>query len=436
VTQTQQRPEAEPTPESGHGSAGSSKSWRGIFASLGYRDFTLLWLGQITHAAALWLEQTARPLLILDMTGSAVHLGLVILARTIPSVAFGLIAGVLVDSFNRRLILVITKVSVFVLSIAFAVLIVSGRLEIWHIYVFSFLRGTTMAFDQPARRAMIPSIVPRHLIVNAMALSTGSMTAMRIFGASAAGLMITLWGFEAPFIAIAVAYAFAVVFTWMLRVPDHERSGYQGMRQMGVDLVEGWRYAWQSPAIRGVLMVGLGYFMFGMAFMQVFAPLFATQVLDIGYGGFGLLVGAMGFGGLLGALVLAATSPSKNRGKLMLAMLGVFGALLVLFSGVTYLPAMQAVILAFAVVFLLGIGQSAFFPLINALLVELAPEGMRGRMIALLSLDRAMTAVGGTLAGFLAASVGVQPAQILFGVGCIATAGLMWSFSGSIRRID
>ncbi len=422
----------------GRGRPGGSKSWRGIFASLGYRDFTLLWLGQITHAAALWLEQTARPLLILDMTGSAVHLGLVILARTVPSVGFGLVAGVLVDSFNRRLILVITKVSVFVLSIAFAALIVSGRLEIWHIYAFSFLRGATMAFDQPARRAMIPSIVPRHLIVNAMALSTGSMTAMRIFGASAAGLMIGFWGFKAPFIAIAVAYAFALVFTWMLRVPDHERSGYQGMRQMGSDFLDGFRYAWSSPAIRGVLMVGLGYFMFGMAFMQVFAPLFATQVLEIGNGGFGLLVGAMGIGGLLGALVLAATSPSKNRGKLMLVLLAIFGALLILFSGVTYLPLadLQVVILAFAVVFLLGIGQSAFFPLINALLVELAPEGMRGRMIALLSLDRAMTAVGGTLAGFLAAGMGTEPAQILFGIGCIATAALMWSSSGTIRRID
>ncbi|MDP7619135.1 MAG: MFS transporter [Dehalococcoidia bacterium] len=420
----------------GRGSTGGPKSWRGIFASLGYPDFTLLWLGQITHAAALWLEQTARPLLILDLTGSAVHLGLVILARTIPSVGFGLIAGVLVDSFNRRLILVVTKVSVMALSIAFVVLIVSGRLEIWHIYAFSFLRGATMAFDQPARRAMIPSIVPRHLIVNAMALSTGSMTAMRIFGASAAGLMIGFWGFEAPFIAIAVAYAFALVFTWMLRVPDHDRSGYQGMRQMGADLVEGWRYAWQSPSIRGVLMVGLGYFMFGMAFMQVFAPLFATQVLDIGNGGFGLLVGTMGVGGLLGALVLAATSPGKNRGKLMLVLLAVFGALLILLSGVTYLPTFQAVILAFAVVFLLGIGQSAFFPLINALLVELAPESMRGRMIALLSLDRAMTAVGGTLAGFLAASIGPQPAQIFFGLGCIATTALMWSSSAIVRQID
>ena len=419
----------------GGGGPSRPKSPRDIFASFAYRDFTLLWLGQITHAVALWLEQTARPLLILDMTGSAIHLGLVILARTIPAVGLGLIAGVLVDSFNRRLILVATKVAVFTLSIAFAVLIVSGRLEIWHIYLFSFLRGATMAFDQPARRAMIPSIVPSHLIVNAMALSTGSMTAMRIFGASAAGLMIAVWGFEAPFIAIVVAYAFALMFTWMLRVADHERSGYQGMRRMGTDFIDGFRYAWHVPAIRGVLIIALGYFTFGMAFMQVFAPLFAKQVIDIGEGGFGLLVATMGIGGLLGALVLAATSPTKSRGKIMLGLLGVFGALLILFSGVTYLPSAQAVILAFGVVILLGIGQSAFFPLLNALLVEMAPENMRGRMIALISFDRAMTAVGGTLAGFLAAGIGTQPAQILFGVGCLVTAGLLWS-SPSVRRIN
>ncbi len=432
MTQTQERPEP---PVSG-APVNRQPALKTLFASFAYRDFTLLWLGQITHAAALWLEQTARPLLILALTGSPVHLGLVILARTIPSVGFGLIAGVLVDSFNRRLVLTMTKVSVFILSVAFAVLIVMGRLEIWHIYAFSFLRGTTMAFDQPARRAMIPTIVPTHLVVNAMALSTGSMTAMRIIGASGAGLMIGIWGYEAPFITIAVAYAFALQFTLMLRVADHQRAGYQGMRRMGSDLVDGFRFAWNSPAIRGVLVIGLGYFTFGMAFMQVFAPLFATEVLGIGEGGFGVLIGAMGIGGLLGAMVLAAVSPSKNRGRLMLALLAVFGLLLIVFSGVTYAPSTQAIILAFAVVFLLGIGQSSFFPLINSLLVELAPEGMRGRMIALLSLDRAMTAVGGTLAGFLAAGIGTQPAQIVFGIGCLITAALMWSSSTVLRRID
>ena len=429
MTQAQREPETEAA-RRGRGTAG------GLFASLAYRDFTLLWLGQITHAAALWMEQTARPLLILHLTDSPVHLGLVILARTLPSVAFGLVAGVLVDSFNRRLVLTVTKVSVLVLSVAFAALVVMGWLEIWHIYAFSFLRGTTMAFDQPARRAMIPSIVPRHLVVNAMALSTGSMTAMRIVGAAGAGLMIGYWGFEAPFITVAIAYALALQFTLMLRVADHERGGYQGLRRMASDLGDGFRYAWNSPAIRGVLIIGLGYFTFGMAFMQVFAPLFAKQVLGIGEEGFGFLVGAMGIGGLLGALTLAAVSPDKNRGRLMLALLAVFGALLVMFSGVTYAPGTQAVVLAFAVVFLLGIGQSAFFPLINALLMELAPEGMRGRMIALLSLDRAMTAVGGTFAGFLAAGIGTQPAQIVFGVGCLVTAALMWSSSGVLRRID
>ena len=96
---------------------------RQMFASFAYRDFVYLWLGQITHAAALWLEQTARPLLILALTGSPVHLGMVILVRTIPSVAFGLIAGVIADNFDRRTILVATKVVVLVLSIVFAIIV-------------------------------------------------------------------------------------------------------------------------------------------------------------------------------------------------------------------------------------------------------------------------------------------------------------------------
>lgn len=408
-------------------------SFSGTFASLAYRDFRYLWLGQVSHAVALWLEQTARPLLILALTGSPVHLGMVILARTIPAVLFGLVAGVLVDNFNRRFILVSTKVFVLVLSTVFAALVVTDTIEIWHIYLFSFLRGSSMAFDQPARRAMIPSMVPTHLVVNALALSTGSVTAMRIIGAAGAGLLIGFFGIASPFVAIVFVYISAVVFTWLLRTPDHARSGYQGMRQIGEDLIEGFRFAWRIPAVRAVLAISLGYFTFGMAFMQVFAPLFAKQILGIGETGFGLMISTMGVGGLLGALVLASTSPRKRRGALMIGMLGVFGVLLILFSAVSYL---QSVALAFVVVIFLGVGQSLFLPLTNAILMEAAPENMRGRMMSLLSLDRAMMAFGGAIAGFLAAGVGTQIALIIFGVGCILTTILMLTTSPTLRRLD
>ena len=408
-------------------------SFKGTFASLAYRDFVWLWAGQITHAFALWIDQIAKPLLILALTGSPIHLGMILVARTVPAVGFGMIAGVVADNFNRRAVLLITKVIVLGLSVVFAAIVVMGWMELWHLYVYNILRGATMAFDQPARRAMIPSIVPGHLVTNAMALSTGSMTATRIAGAAGAGLLISFVGFGGAYVTVALMYVGAVFFTWKLRPPDHKRSGYQGVRSMGNDLVEGVKYAWKSPDIRGVLIISLGWFTFGMAFMQVFAPLFAVQILDIGYEGFGYMVAVSAVGGLVGALVLATTNPSKGRGLIMLGLLVIFGVLLIIFSASTYL---LSVPLAFVVMLFLGAGQSGFFPLINALLVEKADENMRGRVLGVLSLDRAMTTAGGAMAGFMAAALGAQIAQIIFGLGLIVTAVAMFTFYPPLRRID
>ena len=408
-------------------------SYRGTFASFQYRDFVYLWLGQITHAFALWLDQIAKPLLILALTGSPIHLGMILVARTIPAVGFGLIAGVVADNFNRRFVLLATKFFVLGISIIFAVIVVLDTIEIWHIYAYNILRGAAMAFDQPARRAMIPTIVPRELVTNAMALSQGSMTATRIAGAAGAGLIIAKWGFSGAYVTMAVVYIGAVIFTWMLKPADHKRSGYTGIRNMGTDLVDGLKYSWNHPDIRGVLIMSLGWFTFGMAFMQVFAPLFAVNILDIGEKGFGYLISVSAVGSTIGALILAGANPSKNRGLLMLALLVSFGFLLIIFSASTYL---MSIPLAFVVMFFLGIGQAGFFPLINALLVEKADEQMRGRVLGVLALDRAMMTFGGALAGFMAEALGAQLSQIIFGTGLILTALLMYILYKPLRLID
>ena len=120
-----------------------------------------------------------------------------------------------------------------------------GIVEMWHIFAYNIARGMTMAFDQPARRAMIPTIVPTYLVTNAMALSTGSMTAMRIGGAAVAGILVATTGFGVTYAVMTSIYLVAIVFTWMLRPADHERSGYQGVRKMGGDFMDGLRYAWR-----------------------------------------------------------------------------------------------------------------------------------------------------------------------------------------------
>ena len=403
------------------------------FASLAYRDFVYLWLGQITHAGALWMDMVARPLLVLSVTGSPVHLGLVIAVRSIPTFVLGLVAGVVADNFNRRMVLLVTKTIVLALAAVFAVLLVLGRIELWHIYLFTFLRGVSQAFDQPARRAMIPSIVPKRLVTNALALSSGSVQLMRILGAGGAGLIIAFGGIEAAFVAVAVIYVGAVFFTWKLRTPDHDRTGYQGIRSAVGDMVQGFQYAWRSPTIRGIVIVAAGYFTFGMAFMHVFAPLLAKWVLEIGDSGFGYMMGAMGVGGVAGTLALAALAPRRKRGQILAGTLAIVGLLLIAVSVVTYL---DSIVLVFLMIAVLGLGQSWLLPLINATLLESTPENMRGRMLGLLSLDRAMATLGGAVAGFLAAGIGPQAAQIVFGGACVVTTAMLIVFFPAIRRIQ
>ena len=427
-----------PADKSAGRSAAPPRAKRGLslpraLASLAYRDFRYLWLSQITDGFALWLEEIARPLLILAMTGSAVQLGGVIFVRTVPALVLGMFAGVAADTFNRRAVLVSTKVVALGLSGVFAWLVVTDLVEVWHIYVFSFLRGSSQAFDQPARRAMIPATVPSGLVINAMALNSASMGVMRIAGAAVAALLIGIFGIAAPFVTIACVYVAAVFFTWMLRVNDHERQGYRGIRNVAGDLAEGIKFAWSTPAVRGVMIIAVGYYTFGMVFMRVFAPLFATQVFGIGESGFGLMISVMGIGSVLGSLALATASPNSMRGALMLGLLLLFGILLILFSATTYL---DSVFLAFVVVALLGMGQSSFLPVINTVLVEATPASMRGRIMGLLSLARVMMAVGGLLAGVLAAAAGPQAAQIIFGAGCIITAAVMFTTYPALRRIQ
>ena len=403
------------------------------FASLAYRNFTYLWLGQVTHAGALWIDTVARPLLVLELSGgSAVHLGLVMAARTVPAVVFGLFAGVVADSFNRRIVLLVTKNAVFVLGAIFAALVIGGWVELWHVYAFSLMRGFTMAFDQPARRAMIPSLVPPELVTNAMALSGSSIQIMRIAGAGMAGGIIAFSGLEMAFLAIVLFYAAAAVFTWRMAVPDHAGTGYRGVAAIGSDLVEGLRFAWSEAAIRGVLLASMGYFAFGMTFTFIFAPLFAVEVLDIGQSGFGYMMAVIGLGGVAGSILIAALNP-RRRGLLMVGVLAALGVLLVCFSLVGYLGSALALFVAVGFV---GAATGVFFPVANAILVQGAPENMRGRVLGLMSLDRGMMTVGGAAAGFLVAAIDVQPAQIVFGVGCVLSALITLVVVPEIRRID
>ncbi|MPZ98133.1 MAG: MFS transporter [Dehalococcoidia bacterium] len=406
----------------------------GTFDALQYRNYRLLWFGQASHAGALWMEQIARPWLVLEITGSnAAHVGGVVAMRTLPQLVFGLWAGVIADWFDRKTILLGTKLGVLTLNIVFAALLVSGNLELWHIYATSFIRGSFMAFDQPARQSLIAATVPRETVTNALALMSATQNFMRIAGTAASGFVISVLGVDGAFIIIAVVYAGAVAVTAMLDVPTHERPQRGGLRTMTASLVEGARYAATVPAIRGVMILSLVYFTFGMSWMQVYAPLFADTVLKIGAFGFGVLIAFSGLGALAGTFVIARRQPT-NTGFILPVVVVTMGASLVAFSLATYLPRPVGIVVPFAIIMVVGVMQTAYMSLSNATMLTAAPEAMRGRVISLLSLDRAMVTLGASGAGLLAASLGVQVAQIVYGAVCLVAGIVVFLMAKGLRE--
>ena len=154
-----------------------------LFRSLKYRDYRLLWVGQACHAGALWIEMVARPWLVLEITdGDAAMVGVMVAIRALPSLFFGLIAGVLSDRFNRKYVLLSAKGSAFTISILFVAVLMAGWMELWIIFLFAFLRGSVMAFDQPARQSLVSQVVPMEIITNSVALMSSTQSVMRILG--------------------------------------------------------------------------------------------------------------------------------------------------------------------------------------------------------------------------------------------------------------
>jgi len=393
-----------------------------MFSPLRYRDYFLLWSGQGAHAFALWGEQIARPFLIFGMVDdpatAAVHIGGVIALRTVPQLFFGVFAGVISDWFDRRMILVGTKVAVLLVSVLFAAVLVTGQAQLWHVYAFSFLRGSFMAFDQPARQSMIATLLPTEQMTRGIALMSGTQNVMRIAGSSAGGFSVALLGIPGTFVAIALIYAPALVATWMIRTLPQERPNETGARAMGRGLVEGMQFAWRTAPVRGVLLMSLVYFTFGMSYVQVFAPIFAEEIMNIGSGGLGLMVSFTGAGALFGALFVAARQPVRV-GLWLPVTVTIFGGMLIVFSLTTYLDHPYGIVVPFALIGVTGILQTTYFSMSNAALLAAAPPAMRGRVISLLSLDRAMVTLGASAAGFLTAVQGVQLAQMEFGLVCV-----------------
>ncbi|MFO7674907.1 MAG: MFS transporter [bacterium] len=385
------------------------------FAALRTRNFRLYWFGNAVSLTGTWMQNVARGWLVLQLTNSPFLVGLETSITWLPALLISLPAGVLADRVNKRNLLIVTQALLAVLALALAILYWTGVIRIGHILVISALAGTVAAVESPVRLAIVPELVGRGRVLNAIALNSAIFNAARIIGPSIAGVALGAIGAGGCFAVNSASFLAIIVALGFVRL-DHVPPVPTG-ETVWQRIVAGLRYVGGHPDIR-VLMVMIAVFSsFGIVYLPLM-PVFARDVFGAGPGGYGVMMASLGVGALAGVLVLATISHTRHRGRILVAGTALLGLLLIVFGLVRDFRTGTLVLVA------LGFCQSSVASLTNSIIQELAPDAYRGRVMSVFALSfNGVYPLGSFLAGAIAQRFGA-PVSALVG-GCVVLVSLV-----------
>jgi len=375
---------------------------RGLFArihtfdSLSIRDYRLLWLGQVDTSLGQWMDSITRGYLIYHITSSPLQLGLAAAMRGIPLFLFGIVAGAVADRSGRKAQLIIAQVTNALLNFILATLVITDRVQPWHVYLTGFLAGTVQAFQNPARQTLISDIAGSKHLINALALNSMALNSSRAIGPAFAGFLIATIGVHGCYYVQAFMFLLATLWTIQMRIPERSRESVRVAKEPLLRSIQGgFAYVAATPSIRTQLILALGPLTLAMPFTNLM-PIFARDVLHGGAQLQGLLLSAFGIGSLLGALVVASI-PRRNA----YALPAVIGA--AVFSIAVFCFGLSSwTWLSLICAFISGVFMTTYQTQDQALLQLSAPRHIRGRVMSFYLMSRATVPIGTLLAGALA----------------------------------
>jgi MFS family permease len=347
----------------------------GTFRALSYRDFRLLWVSLFVSAIGTWMAIVAQALLVLRLTsGSAFALGLVSLAQAAAFFLFAPWGGAAADHFAKRRLLLATQSVLLVLTAGLGCLTLWGAIRLWIIAVAAFLAGATLSFDQPARNALLPSLVPPKDRMNAISLQSIVFSGASTFGPALAGLTVAALGYAGNFFLNAASYLGVLWALWQL--PVSPRAGSRSQRSLWSSVGAGLSAAGRDRLLPWVIS-GYGALLFLGPSAAVMLPIFALRVLHLSAPGMGFLFSALGIGTILGGLAVASLGDFRHKGRLFVTALLVWSAALGTFA------ASRAAALSVAALLILGAAQNAAAATAITLMQTRVPAEMRGRIMSL-----------------------------------------------------
>ena len=285
--------------------------------SFQHRDFGFMWAVMFCMAISGWIINITTGWLIYELTSSPLLTGLAIGMGAVPPIIIAPIAGVLIDSLDRKKVMLAAMASFVLFICAFGVIVLLGILQPWHIFAVSFLLGVSGSFLLPVEQAILANVVPKRLIVNAFALVAFAGSVTRLIAPAVTGFLIELIG---PGASIVLACAFVLAgikLTLHVRVPERERVPIKA-KSVLTDLQEAGRYVKGSQVVLGMMVVTTALLTFVSTINMGLMPVFASEVFEAGPQLLGLLVAALGGGMTIGTIAIASVGDSRRRGRIVL----------------------------------------------------------------------------------------------------------------------
>ncbi len=399
---------------------GNSSWGRETFALLRAGPFRRYIIGTSISDSGTWMQIMAQGWVMSTLTNKAIMLGMVQFAAGLPMIFLTMFGGSAADRFDKRRILVATQIAQIILAAILGFLILSGRIQIWHIIVVAGLLGVAFAFENPSLSALVPELVRREEIASAVALDRAVFHCSRLVGPSVAGLVVAAFGAAMAFFINAFSFVALIIALLSLpaRVPGSKEE--EAMRASGFK--DGFRYVRADKP--SLAMVGMIAVMTLCIFptVSVMMPLYVRDVLKLGPDKLGFIMAASAVGSVIGAIFLIMIPRARRGASMMLATAAVTCSVVALSRVNGFPPAAAALVVT-------SLGLSLIFGLSNTIVQERAPSHLRGRVSAVMGLSFfGLLPVSGLGVTSLADAIGMRTAlaasAIFYGIGSLAI--LIW----------
>ena len=380
------------------------------FRAFSYRDYRYLWAGAFTSSVGTWMQEVAQNWLILTITGSTLLLGFDAFLGDAPFLLFSLFGGVLADRMDRRRILFGSQIVQLSSALLLAVLIWQHAIHIWIILTLSFVVGFAQSFGGPAYQALVPTLVDKKDIGNAITLNSIQFNLARVIGPVLGGIAFYSLGAAACFGLNSLSFLPVIVVLLTLRRGAMPRGDAPNERVLD-SLKAGLRSVRDAGALRG--LIGLAFVGSFCAFpLTVFLPVFALQVFHQDAKGYSHLLAVFGIGAVLGAIGIAgAVGRVRRQGTLAVTMQLTFGVLMVGFA------LSRQPILSYVLLFCAGAALMVVFAMFMTLVQSHVEDRMRGRVVSIYSLAfRGAIPLGNLVAGALASIWGAPRVLVINGL--------------------